>query len=172
MKTRMQKKARYAIGYSLLELIIVLTVLTVFLGMAVRPVRDLSTSVPRSSKMFRTWSRTMKVLEQLKKDVEHCEIIEPTGGGGFTLTARHSEIHYLVENGRMVRTDVSAGQSRTSELEDVKIQIDFWSNEDGTYAVAIKTWSLRNDPYSKRDRQEKEAKLGQSFVYFKKGHLQ
>ncbi len=169
---RPSKHLTYA--YSLIEMLVVIGVLVAFLALAVRPMRELTGTVPRTNKMFRTWSVTTKALDQLKQDVEYCGQIEQIGLNEVRLVRDGDEIQYSFSRGLIVRRDISAGNTRQWQLEDVSVNSVVWKDSNGeTHAVVIQTYSQRIDPAVKDQSQQKtQPKLRQDFVYFKKGHLQ
>ncbi len=60
-------------AYALTEMLVIIVVLTVLMGLSIRPMRTLISEIPRSARVCQTLNTTTKVLEQLKNDITQAD---------------------------------------------------------------------------------------------------
>jgi hypothetical protein len=151
-----------------MEMLAVIAALAVLMALSVRPMRMLVADIPRSHRDVQTLTRTMNMLEHLKKDVERSagmlvvEMDPRISGNLLYLEQDGGLVSYSLTDNTVIRqSGVPNDQpENTWDLPHVHLEWAVWKNDEIPYALEITTWSER--VVLNRTRQN----FKQTHVYF------
>ena len=158
-------------AYVLIEMITVMAILAVIMLACAKPLKTLVSAIPQTSKDFRTNSNMLRMLRQLRKDVEHSNGLleytadEKIGGNILLIETGSGIVCYELGDGEVTKTT-----SRTDEQPSQNSQT--WS-----FPRAKINWNLRNHngracavelttSIGRMVSGMREKKLRNSYIYF------
>ena len=151
-------------GYTLLEMLAIITAITILMALSAKHIRILASEIPRSNRDHQVWLQTGNMLKQLKQDVEQSTRITAvdagTEGKQLHLQQAPEQIVYSLTDGAVRR---QVGDSTNQwHLPYVNIRWQIWERDNAAYAVEISTWTERVVFANTRKKYD------QSCVYFQK----
>ena len=150
-------------AYALTEMLVIIAVLIVVMALSAKPFRTMIVEIPRSGKIYQTQNTTVKVMKQLKEDIEKSRRIVDLQNNLLTLDYQDHRITYLFSDGQISRQTSSNDSEAAWTLPDIKINTQLWKTNGTPYAVEITTQNQRTGT------GKPKIHLKQSFVYFQKG---
>ncbi len=134
---------------TLIELLVMLTLLVVILGMFAKTFHKLMCSVPRAHRDFQANTSVQDMIRRLRKDVESGRRLlqyagdERVGGDLLLIASGEGVISYEFDRDRVVRTlavdDPNMPGESIWSVPHARIDWDVWRRNDAGYALEVRT---------------------------------